>query len=58
MNQAEKAYQILQKLTTESAPSGEDFQSWALRCIEALTDKILSLELEVSKLKVKNGTSK
>jgi len=59
MTQATQAYQLLQKLTDDkNAPAGEDFQVWTFRCIEALTNKILDLELEVSKLKVKNGTSK
>jgi hypothetical protein len=55
MSQAERAYSVLQKLTSKKAPAGEDFDSWTLRCIEALTDKVELLE---AKLKVQNETRK
>ncbi len=53
MSRAERAYSVLQKLTTKEAPKGEDFDSWTLRCIEALTDKVSKLELELTKLRIK-----
>tara|TARA_Y100000034_G_scaffold3317_1_gene4005 strand:+ start:181 stop:354 length:174 start_codon:yes stop_codon:yes gene_type:complete len=54
MSQAERAYKVLQQLTNEKeAPSGEDFDSWTLRVIEALAAKIKELELKVAKLTVK-----
>ena len=54
MSQAERAYKVLQQLTNDKeAPSGEDFDSWTLRVIEALADKIKALELKVAKLTVK-----
>ena len=53
-NQAERAYSVLQKLTSKDAPKGEDFDTWTLRCIEALEAKVSSLELELSKLRIKN----
>ena len=54
MSQAERAYKVLQQLTNNTeAPSGEDFDSWTLRVIEALADKIKELELKVAKLIVK-----
>ena len=52
MSQAERAYSVLQKLTTKEAPKGEDFDSWTLRCIEALTDKVAVMDLELTKLKI------
>jgi len=54
MSQAERAYSVLQKLTSKSAPKGEEFDSWTLRCVEALVDKVSKLELEVSKLRIKS----
>jgi hypothetical protein len=54
MSQAERAYSVLQKLTTKEAPKGEDFDSWTLRCIEALVAKVSKLELELTKLRIKN----
>ena len=58
MSQAERAYKVLQQLTNDKeAPSGEDFDSWTLRVIEALAAKIKELELKVAKLTVK-GTKK
>lgn len=53
-SQAERAYSVLQKLTSNEAPKGEDFDTWTLRCIEALADKVSELELELSKLRIKN----
>jgi hypothetical protein len=54
MSQAERAYKVLQQLTNDKeAPSGEDFDSWTLRVIEALAAKIKELELKVAKLTVK-----
>jgi hypothetical protein len=53
MSQAERAYSVVQKLTTKDAPKGEDFNSWTLRCIEALENKVSKLELELSKLRIK-----
>ena len=54
MSQAERAYKVLQQLTNEKeAPSGEDFDSWTLRVIEALAAKIKELELKIAKLTVK-----
>ena len=53
MSQAERAYSVVQKLTTKNAPKGEDFNSWTLRCIEALTDKVSEMELELAKLRIK-----
>ena len=54
MSQAERAYKVLQQLTNDKeAPSGENFDSWTLRVIEALADKIKALELKVAKLTVK-----
>jgi hypothetical protein len=54
MSQAERAYKVLQQLTNnKEAPSGENFDSWTLRVIEALADKITKLELKVAKLTVK-----
>ena len=54
MSQAERAYKVLQELTNDKeAPSGEDFDSWTLRVIEALAAKIKELELKVAKLTVK-----
>ena len=59
MSQAEQAYSVLQKLTTKNAPKGEDFNSWTLRCIEALTDKVSAMDLELAKLRIKtNETGK
>ena len=58
MSQAERAYSVVQKLTSKDAPKGEDFNSWTLRCIEALEDKVSKLELELSKLRIKNDTRK
>jgi len=56
MSQAERAYQVLQQLTNDKeAPSGENFDSWTLRVIEALADKITKLELKVAKLTVKGN---
>jgi hypothetical protein len=54
MSQAERAYSVLQKLTTKGAPQGESFDSWILTCVEALADKVSKLELELSKLRIKN----
>ena len=54
MSQAERAYKVLQQLTNDKeAPSGEDFDSWTLRVIEALAAKIKKLELKIAKLTVK-----
>ena len=53
MSQAERAYSVLQKLTSKDAPKGEEFKDWALRCIEALTTKVTDLELEIAKLRIK-----
>jgi len=54
MSQAESAYKVLQQLTNDKeAPSGENFDSWTLRVIEALAEKIKALELKVAKLTVK-----
>jgi hypothetical protein len=54
MSQAERAYKVLQQLTNDKeAPSGENFDSWTLRVIEALAEKIKQLELKVAKLTVK-----
>jgi hypothetical protein len=53
MSQAERAYKVLQELTTKEAPAGEDFDSWTLRVVEALTEKVKALELKVAKLTVK-----
>jgi hypothetical protein len=54
MSQAERAYKVLQQLTNDKeAPSGENFDSWTLRVIEALADKLKALELKVAKLTVK-----
>jgi hypothetical protein len=54
MSQAERAYKVLQQLTNEKeAPSGEDFDSWTLRVVEAIAKKISDLELKVAKLTVK-----
>ena len=59
MSQAERAYSVVQKLTTKDAPKGEDFDSWTLRCIEALTDKVSAMDLELTKLRIKtNETGK
>ena len=58
MTQAEQAYQVLQRLLGSEPPKNEELGIWTLRCIEALTDKVEALELEVSKLKVKNETGK
>jgi hypothetical protein len=56
MSQAERAYKVLQQLTNDKeAPSGENFDSWTLRVIEALADKIKALELKVAKLTVKGN---
>jgi len=54
MSQAQRAYQVLQTLSKEQEPpAGEDFDSWTLRVVELLTEKISKLELEIAKLKVK-----
>ena len=54
MSQAERAYKVLQQLTNDKeAPSGENFDSWTLRVVEALAEKIKQLELKVAKLTVK-----
>ena len=58
MSQAERAYSVVQKLTSKDPPKGEEFNSWTLRCIEALEDKVSKLELELSKLRIKNDTRK
>ncbi len=63
MTQAEQAYKVLQRLTTSDATLFEEFDTWTLsawtlRCMEALTNKVEALELEVSKLKVKHETGK
>jgi len=56
MSQAERAYKVLQQLTNDKeAPSGEDFDSWTLRVIEAIAEKLKSLELKVAKLTVKGN---
>ena len=56
MSQAERAYKVLQQLTNETeAPSGEDFDSWTLRVVEAIAKKISDLELKVAKLTVKGN---
>ena len=56
MSQAERAYKVLQQLTNEKTPpSGENFDSWTLRVIEALAEKISKLELKVAKLTVKGN---
>jgi|TARA_B100000929_G_scaffold142347_1_gene112638 hypothetical protein len=56
MSQAERAYKVLQQLTNEKeAPSGEDFDSWTLRVVEAIAKKISDLELKVAKLTVKGN---
>ena len=58
MSQAERAYKVLQELTNDKeAPTGEDFDSWTLRVIEAIAEKLKKLELKVAKLTVK-GTQK
>lgn len=57
MSQAERAYSVLQKLTSKDAPKGEQFDAWALRCIEALTDKVSAMELELAKSRIKNDTT-
>jgi len=54
MSQAERAYKVLQQLTNDKeAPSGENFDSWTLRVVEALANKVKELELKVAKLTVK-----
>ena len=53
MSQAERAYSVVQKLTTKNAPKGEDFDSWTLRCIEALESKVSAMEVEIAKLRIK-----
>ena len=53
MSQAERAYSVVQKLTTKDAPKGEDFDSWTLRCIEALEIKVSAMEVEIAKLRIK-----
>lgn len=53
MSQAERAYSVLQKLTSKDAPKGEEFNDWTLRCVEALAAKVASLELEIAKLRIK-----
>jgi hypothetical protein len=53
MSQAERAYKVLQELTNKEAPSGEDFDSWTLRVVEALTAKVKDLELKVAKMTIK-----
>ena len=59
MSQAERAYSVLQKLTSKDVPKGEEFNDWTLRCIEALTNKVTALELEIAKLRIKtNETGK
>ena len=56
MSQAERAYKVLQQLTNEKdVPSGEDFDSWTLRVIEAIAEKLKNLELKVAKLTVKGN---
>lgn len=55
---SEQAYKLLQTLTTKEAPKGEEFDIWALRCIQALADKVGVLELELSKLRIKNEARK
>ena len=56
MSQAERAYKVLQQLTNEQTPpSGENFDSWTLRVIEAIAEKIKGLELKVAKLTVKGN---
>ena len=56
MSQAERAYKVLQQLTNDKeAPTGEDFDSWTLRVIEAIAEKLKNLELKVAKLTVKGN---
>jgi hypothetical protein len=55
---SEQAYKLLQTLTTKDAPKGEEFDTWVLRCIQALSDKVGVLELELSKLRIKNEDRK
>ena len=56
MSQAERAYKVLQQLTNEKTPpSGENFDSWTLRVIEAIAEKLKALELKVAKLTVKGN---
>ena len=56
MSQAERAYKVLQQLTDEKdAPTGEDFDSWTLRVVEAIAEKLKNLELKVAKLTVKGN---
>lgn len=55
---SEQAYKLLQTLTTKEAPKGEEFDIWTLRCIQALSDKVGVLELELSKLRIKNEARK
>jgi len=55
MTDADKAYKLLQKLTIQDAPTNYSIDTWALLCVQALTDKVGVLELELSKLKVKNN---
>jgi len=58
MSQAERAWKVLQELTNDKkAPGGEDFDSWTLRVVEAIAEKLKKLELKVAKLTVK-GTQK
>jgi len=54
MTPNERAHSVLQKLTTKDAPQAENFDSWILTCTEALVDKVSKLELELSKLRIKN----
>jgi hypothetical protein len=58
MDKGERAYIALQKLTSKEAPQGEVFEDWTLRCIEALVDKVSKLELETTKLRIKNESGK
>lgn len=54
MSQAERAYQVLQQLSdNKEAPTGEEFDSWTLRVIEAIAERLKNLELKVAKLTVK-----
>ena len=56
MSQAERAYKVLKQLTDEKdAPKVEDFDSWTLRVIEAIAEKLKNLELKVAKLTVKGN---
>jgi hypothetical protein len=55
MNAVDRAEALSKSLKVEGF---KNFNTWTLDLLEALNSKMEALELEISKLRIKNGTSK